>query len=818
MPMLAPLIPMVAKLFFSFVASRILNAKSKSHNQEETDPGIQANYQSSKIKLPLLYGQSRVGINKCYINTSGSDAKYLHIIGILGEGPIEGFSDQVRGVDPLYFNNKLYTEFGAGNVEYELFTGTSTQNVCSTLHAAISEWTDPLRYTAYIYVRLKFDRDKFQGVPEITVGIKGLKVTDPNTSTTAYSNNSALCVYDMLTRSAFRGGFGIAASRILTSSVETARAYCADKGWTCNMPVNGDRAITDNLRSVLNNYRGEIIKSAAQFKFAFRDLNEESVVMALDHDNILDGSLEVHSPSAFNNYNAVKINYIEETGDTNGGSSYKDRTFVFTGLDNDFDDGSLNFFEIDCKGLSNLDVVQQMAYYYKERYTLFKDFKLQSGQSAFKLEPMDLITITHTMPGWDTKYARVTSVGLNPDFTTAIACIEENLDFYDDNYDPSLETFYDTTLPDPNTAPINVINASLSEEVYYYRNRSFTRLILDFDPPGADDDPFFEYVEVWMKIGVDDYRYMTRSEGNYIRESVDEGDTYYFKLVSVNIYGVRQADGDGLVLSKTVVGRTDVPSNLSSMTAAANGDSVSIFADPISDPDIEGYEVRLGDAWDGAIFISFNKNCSLRLNGVRPGTHTFWMSPKDNAGNYAATPVSATVKVFIPPGFTQLATYGSWSWDFDGVGTHDNTEHVTYDSSDALKCSHTSDVLTGTYTTPTYDLNAIEDVRIWGDFRMYFSSSATTWNGVAPSGTTWDDLGAALSWMEIFDPEAAGKIQATLKFSEDNSNWTDVDFFEVLCAEVTARYIKLEITITDPTLDANLYLKELNMLAYEGPQ
>jgi len=583
------------------------------------------------------------------------------------------------------------------------------------------------------------------------------------------------------------------------------------------MMINKERAVTDNIRLLLNNFRGEVIKSADNFVIKFRDLNEESVVMALDHDNVIDGSLKVQHPDAFRTYNAVKINYTEESGGDDGESTWKEQSHI-DHMDNSiYTDGSLNTFEIDCLGLSNLDAVQKMSNYYKERYVLYKSFSLVAGQSAFKLEPMDLITITHAMPGWSVKYARVTSVGLNPDFTTALSCIEEHSDFYDGEYDPAVAVYYDTTLPDPNTVPLNVINSSLTEEVYYYRNRSFTRLILDFDIPSATDDPFFEYVEVWMKIGSDDYRYMTRSEGNYIRESVDEGDTYYFKLRSVNIYGVRQADEDALILSKTVVGRTDVPTNLSSMTAVANGDSVSIFADPIADPDIEGYEVRLGDAWDGAIFISFNKNCSLRLNGVRPGTHTFWMAPKDNAGNYSATPVSATLKVFIPPGFTLLSG-GTWSWDYDGVGTHDNTEHVTYDSSDALKCSHTSDVLTGTYTTPTNDLGAIEDVRIWGDFRMYFESSDTTWDGVAPAPTTWNDLGSAKAWMEIFNPEAAGKIQATLKFSENNSNWTDVEFFEILCAEVTARYIKIEITITDPTLDANLYLKELNMVAYEGPQ
>ncbi|RLB61888.1 MAG: hypothetical protein DRH08_13235, partial [Deltaproteobacteria bacterium] len=497
-------------------------------------------------------------------------------------------------------------------------------------------------------------------------------------------------------------------------------------------------------------------------------------------------------------------------------STYKIHNYIHTDSADDTDE-SYAELKVRCLGLSDLDAVQKMAYYFLERSKLNKTCSFIAGQKAASLDPMDLITLTDGLTGWDVKKFRVMNIGINPDDTVSLECLEEHDAFYDDVYDSTVMDFYDTTLPDPLAEPVAVAAASLTEEVYYYRNRSFTRLLLDFTAPTPEVDPFWDYAEIYMKIGSGDYKYLTKSEGDYIIDPVDEGDTYYLKMKSVNIFGNKGADGNDVVVSKTIVGKTDVPTNLTSMTAAANGDSVSIFADPIADPDIEGYEVRMGDAWDGAIFISFNKNCSLRLNGVRPGTHKFWMSPRDNAGVYSATPVSAEVKVFIPPGYSELADYGAEAWDFS-AGSHDNTEQDTYDTDDALKCSHTSDVLTGTWSSGTQDLNAIEDVRIWGDFRMFFESSDTTWNGVAPDPTTWNDLGATLSWTEIFNPSVAGKIEAILYYSTDNSNWDEISFFEVLCAEVTARYIKVDITITDPTLDSNLWLKELNMVAYEGPQ
>jgi len=44
-----------------------------------------------------------------------------------------------------------------------------------------------------------------------------------------------------------------------------------------------------------------------------------------------------------------------------------------------------------------------------------------------------------------------------------------------------------------------------------------------------------------------------------------------------------------------------------------------------------------------------------------------------------------------PAGYEDKNT---WSWDIT-TGTHSNTEHATYNSQDALRCSHTGGVLKG---------------------------------------------------------------------------------------------------------------------------
>jgi len=665
---IASLIPVVASFFgppgwaFALICmgSGVLSMAFAEKPAASLDNnGFLANDSTTDFYLPLIYGKCRVGINRVYAGTTGDDNKYLHIIGVIGEGPVNGIA-QEDGVDQIFLNDKLYTEF-EDLVYYEFFSGTSTQSAC-TGEAGVpitAEWTDPLKNTAYIYIRLQFDSDYFQSLPDITLVVEGLKVYDPVANTTAYSNNPALCAYDMLTRPSTRGGFGIdtyggpvpASPRIDTTAVGTARDYCAAKGWTCNMPITDNQAIADNLALILSNFRGELVYSENKFKLRYRDLNYESVSMTLDEDDVIDtgqGSSLTIAPQtdALDRPNAIKAAFLNEE------KKYTADQYIKTDTDAVSTEGDYREKEVKIYGLSSLADVMAMTNYFLERSRWGNVITLNARSRALSLEPMDLIELTHTMPGWTSKKARVLKVGVNPDLTASLTLLEELASLYDDTYNVTSHSYHTTTLPDPTEAPVNVINVSHSEEVYYYRGRSFTRWKIDFDPPAASTYPWWSHAEIYVKIGSGEWRYMTKSGGDYVIDPVEEGETYQVRLRSVSIHDRKEAMEDAFIASKTIVGKTADPTNLSSLTAAADGGTVSLFADPISDPDVEGYEVRLGDAWDGAIFISFNKSSSIRLTGVRPGTHKFWMSPRDNAGNYSENPISSEVTVFIPPGYT----------------------------------------------------------------------------------------------------------------------------------------------------------------------
>jgi hypothetical protein len=95
-------------------------------------------------------------------------------------------------------------------VEINSHNGSDTQAADTRLTQRVKEWTTAhrLRGIAYMYAQLKFNSDAFpQGLPNISAVIEGKKVFDPRTSTTAYSNNAALCIRDYLTDT--RYGLGL---------------------------------------------------------------------------------------------------------------------------------------------------------------------------------------------------------------------------------------------------------------------------------------------------------------------------------------------------------------------------------------------------------------------------------------------------------------------------------------------------------------------------------------------------------------------------------------------------------------------------------
>ena len=768
--------------------------------------------------IPLIYGPSRVGTNQVYRGTSDTDNQYLHIIGVVGEGPVEGIY-QDGGVDQVFLDDKIYTDYG-GNVYYEFFTGTSTQSMCSTLNTAVSAWTDPLRYTAYIYVRVLYDPAKFNSLPNVTVIVEGLQVWDPTDDVTAYTNKFALHAYDMLTRPSVRGGFGLdvwngpepASPRIDKASVDDAKDYCTAKGWLGGLVLSDKIAIMDNVKLLLANFRGAMVYSENTFKVLFRDLNYESVVMSFDDDDVvsdnIESSLTINQPNIFDRPNAVRGKYLSSQGASDGSGTYQMADLVKTDAAAVSADGDYRETEIRLHGLNTVELVGKMLNYHLERLRWCKSVSFTAGGKAMALEPMDLIQDTHTMPGWTDKLLRVIGVSYLENNTVNISFVEEHLDLYDDTYDVTSHTWYETSLPNILGPVASVINVSHAETVYYYRERSFTRWKIDFDEPAAATYPWWDYAEIWLSIGgTSDYRYMTKSTSDYVLDPVEEGEIYYVKIRSVSVSGAKEDFDSCYTVSKTILGMTSAPSNLSSVTAVAVNDTVNIFAYEITSPDVEGYEFRISGQgnsnWVGAIYLAFNKKPIHSISGMRSGAFRVFCKPRGNNGQYAASAVYCDFTMLAPHGYTLDTT----SNIDQGTGSHSATEFYDQGGGDyVLRVNH-STALTGTYTSAEIDLGSSKTVRVQGDFILKVLDASATWAALWGASGIWSTKTMSDMWGEIFSPSAASSMSAKLKWGTATGVYPNsADLFELSAIDAVGRYFQIEVTLTDPNLSQYLLL------------
>jgi len=182
--------------------------------------GILINSQSNVDPIPVIYGRRRVGGTRVFIEVSGSSNEYLHLVLVLSEGP-------VTAIDNVYLDDVLSTDAKfTGLLTVTKHLGTPGEAADAALTADVPKWTSACKLSncAYLYVKLKYDRNAFSGLPTITADVRGRTLYDPRNGQTRYSNNPALVLRDYLINTIY--GRGIASSAIDDTSIAAAANAC----------------------------------------------------------------------------------------------------------------------------------------------------------------------------------------------------------------------------------------------------------------------------------------------------------------------------------------------------------------------------------------------------------------------------------------------------------------------------------------------------------------------------------------------------------------------------------------------------------------
>jgi len=830
----APLIIGGAGIIGGFLAKQDLSVSD--WDSQATGPDrMQANTKTTQRTIPVVYGQMRVGSNDVFMQMAGTGAdRRLWIVSALCEGEIEGIA-QESGKDQVFIDGQLVSDFNEDHyesegtlVEYWFHSGTPTQSVDPNISAAIPTYNDNLHDIAYMVYKINLVGGIFSGIPRRKVTIKGRKVFDYRNSTTYWSENPALLLYDFMVND--RYGMAMASSSFDIPAWQQTANYCEvttyKSAWLVDYAISSQIKSQSVIDTLLAHFRGSITWFDGKIGLQYSDLNAESIVAQLGDSDIAreengSASLYVSQPGTHSTPDGVLVKYINKASWTLDDVYIGDTT------------GQIK--QIEFPGFTDRKLALDMGNYMLERERLNRSFSFKMRANNIALEVNDLIEITSSEIGLTSKLARVIQSDILGDGLVLINIVLEDEKLYDGDYNLDPDLVYSVDIADPAVSPPPIQDFSVEEQIYVNRGRSFVRLVTSFVPPSVTASgktyPWYSHVEVYVSYDEITWKLLFTATNGFQIDPVEEGTTYYLRIFTVTIFGLVQKDPlKAFTYNYTIKGVEAIaPPAPLGFNVVVNPGSVEIYGTVSQSPDIDSYEFRIGNAWlsnlwRDAVFLTAKSKPTVSFSGVKPGSFSFWFDSKGKNDLYSGSPLQVDVTMEDPPPFHYVETVESVDYS---TGTHDNTETVVEQSLLSLRCAHTGGILSGTYTSPVmdtkhylFDVGSIVPlliailpvgfgVNVAGSTWEDFAPTPTVWNDIAPSGETWVDI--------VGDSFSSPKLSISAEYSDSPAGpWgsTKATKLELLTALIPQRYIKVIYSLEDSTSTSRLVVAPSTLKTY----
>jgi len=655
----------VASTAVSYVMTQ--QAMKKAKKAADDMAGVLINKESNIEPIPVIYGERRVGGVRVFVSTKdvsgGAKNEFLYIALAMAEGEVESITD-------IYIDDNPITDSKySGLYTINVHTGADNQTYDPLLTEANAGWTSShkLSGVAYLAIRLKWDADVFQGVPEITAVVKGRKVYDPRNGSTAWSNNPALCIRDYLTND--RYGKGIPTAAIDDDAFEDAADDCdqsvtfysggsTGKIFECNAVLQTDETLFDNIEKMLMGCRGFLPYRQGEYGLIID--KSRSSVFSFDTDTIV-GGISIAGETKENKFNRVLVKFANPDVDYQpdqavwpAGGSTEETALLAE------DNGTLLVEELTLDTVTNYYAARDLARVIlkRSRNALRTSFKATS--EALQLTVGDVVTVTHPTPGWSGKPFQVESIAMNYDGTCSVNLLEYDSTIYTYDLAAQQTVYPDTELPDPfSVVPPTGLQANAETSVAL-DGTIVTSMVVSWT---ASTDSFVDQYDVQWSTDNSTFQSVVTDDTLYRISPVEAGATYYTRVRSINSLGVKS----GFVYANQgSVGDTTAPALPTSISATAGYKSISLEWTNPSDKDFSNVEVYRATSSGGSfsevatVGGGFGANAEF-LNGGLADATTFYYKFKsvDYSGNKSAftAEVSATTNAAAISGTDGKSTF-----------------------------------------------------------------------------------------------------------------------------------------------------------------
>ena len=206
-----------------------------------------------------------------------------------------------------------------------------------------------------------------------------------------------------------------------------------------------------------------------------------------------------------------------------------------------------------------------------------------------------------------------------------------------------------STLNDIPDAPTNL---SLVEALYRYRDQISSKIIISWkNVPGVS-----QYLVKYRKDSAN-WTTVRRQQQDYEILDTTPG---YFEIAVYSLSAGGQPSNTALTGTITALGKTAPPSNVPALYASLDPDvGVTLNWDPVTDLDLQGYEIWQGAAWNTGTQLGLFSATSKKLGLLPMGTTTWWIKALDTSGIYSTSAVSASVTLTAPTAPTVTGNFAN---------------------------------------------------------------------------------------------------------------------------------------------------------------
>jgi hypothetical protein len=710
--------------------------------------GTLVNTREADAPHDYVYGTVRKGGVITYVEATGANNKFLHIILTLA-------GHEVQAIDDIYIDDQIATINGSGfvtsqswNSKIRIVKYTGSQTAAPALLLAESAQINSNfvgNEIAYLYIRLEYDTDVFpNGIPLFTAVVRGKKVYDPRTTSTAFSANAALCVRDYITGSQGLGDASVndttfSASANVCDENVTLAVGGTEKRYTMNGTFTADMTPGDVLQKMMTCCAGTTFWGQGEWQLKVGYYTPPVKTLTLDD---LRGPISLQTrvsmSSIFNSvvgtFNDAAQNYVVV-------DYPKLTSAAFLAEDNGVDSPIDLALPFTTSAASAQRIAKLTLFRGREQMMLSADF----GLAAFNVQVGDIVALTIDRYGWSAKEFEVVgwsffADGEAGDLRVRMELRETSEAAFDWDAEESAILANNTNLP--SSYITQTVGLSVIYKTRVYREKVTS--VIDITTT-VSDELFVDRVEVEGKLS-SAAEFMPLNSGPLgTYELLDvEADLYDIRARSISQLGVKSAWTT--VLNFQVAGIILPPDDVANLSANLNGATINLDWDALGSLDLSYYLVRHSTAEAGATFGSattavpkVSRPATSVSVPTRPGT--YMIKAYDKTGNGSASYTSVVVPA------AALETFANNLTDVESP-TFPGTKTGCSVVSSSLRITTTSPAPTlATYEfTGNIDTGAVRRVRSRIDIDLTrIDANSTNWDTMFPSNVLWD------SWPGLWD-------------------------------------------------------------------